>query len=90
MAGLTRVRKAPADVPLGSGSQIRIGKQITRRLRARYVYSVFNRTGGLQLRYQVTDRLSLQTEAGAETSAIDVLWEWQSKVPGNTKSELGR
>ena len=72
------------------GSQIRIGKQITRRLRARYVYSVFNRTGGLQLRYQVTDRLSLQTEAGAETSAIDVLWEWQSKVPGNTKSDLAR
>ena len=63
------------------GSQIRIGKQITQRLRARYVYSVFNRTGGLQLRYQVTDRLSLQTEAGAETSAIDLLWEWQSMVP---------
>jgi hypothetical protein len=26
----------------------------------------------------VTDRLSLQTEAGAMTNAIDVLWEWQS------------
>ena len=60
------------------GGEVRIGKQLTPRLRARYVYSVFNRTGGLQLRYQVTDRLSLQTEAGAATNAIDVLWEWQS------------
>ena len=60
------------------GGEVRIGKQLTPRLRARYVYSVFNRTGGLQLRYQVTDRLSLQTEAGAMTNAIDVLWEWQS------------
>ncbi len=64
--------------------EVRIGKQLTQRLRARYVYSVFNRTGGLQLRYRVTDRLSLQTETGATSNAIDVLWEWQSDSPARS------
>ena len=60
-------------------SAIVIGKQITPRLRARYVYSVFNRSGGVQLRYRITDNITLQTEAGAQTQAVDVLWEWPSK-----------
>ena len=30
-------------------------------------------------RYRITDNITLQTEAGAQTQAVDVLWEWPSK-----------
>ena len=67
------------DALTQSKSAIVVGKQLTQRLRARYVYSVFNRSGGVQLRYRINDNLTLQTEAGAQTKAVDVVWEWQSK-----------
>lgn len=62
--------------PLDSNAAaIMIGKRLTDRLSARYTYSIFNRTGGLMLRYQITDAFSVQTEAAATTRAIDLLWQ---------------
>lgn len=52
---------APLDREAGA---IMVGKQLTDRLYARYAYSLFNRTGGLVLRYRVRRNLSLQSEFG--------------------------
>jgi len=61
---------APLDRQAGA---IMVGKRLTDRLYARYEYSLFNRSGGLVLRYRVRPSLSLQTELGA-SRGVDVTY----------------
>jgi translocation and assembly module TamB len=44
--------------------ELMAGKQISPRLYMRYSYGLFNRIGGLLLRFSLNDRLSLETRSG--------------------------
>ena len=57
----------------GDTTALVAGKQLNRRLHARYAYGVFSRLGTLLLRYQMTQRLTLEAGAGEEQS-IDLLY----------------
>jgi translocation and assembly module TamB len=49
------------------------GKYLSPKLYVRYSYGLFNRIGGLLLRYDISDRLSLETQSGGEKS-MDILY----------------
>jgi translocation and assembly module TamB len=49
------------------------GKQLSPRMYMRYTYGLMNRVGGLLLRFQLSDRLSLETRTG-EHKAMDLLY----------------
>lgn len=44
------------------------GKYLSPRLYVRYSYGLFNRIGGLLLRYRINDKVSLETESGEQHS----------------------
>jgi translocation and assembly module TamB len=49
------------------------GKYLSPNLYLRYSYGLFNRIGGLLLRYRITDRLSIETQSG-EQKSMDLLY----------------
>lgn len=49
------------------------GKYLSRRVYVRYTYGLFNRIGGLLLRFRFNDRLSVETRSGDEKS-MDLLY----------------
>jgi translocation and assembly module TamB len=49
------------------------GKYLSPNLYFRYTYGLFNRIGGLLLRYRINDRLSLETRSG-EHNSMDLLY----------------
>ncbi len=49
------------------------GKYLSPNLYLRYSYGLFNRIGGLLLRYRITDRLSIETQSGDQKS-MDLLY----------------
>jgi translocation and assembly module TamB len=49
------------------------GKYLGPDLYLRYSYGLFNRIGGLLLRYRINDRLSLETQSG-EQKSMDLLY----------------
>jgi translocation and assembly module TamB len=53
--------------------ELMAGKQISPRMYMRYTYGLMNRVGGLLLRFQLSDRLSLETRTG-EHKAMDLLY----------------
>lgn len=57
----------------GDTTALVAGKQINKRLHARYAYGVFNRLGTLLLRYRLSRGLVLEAGAG-EVQSIDVLY----------------
>jgi translocation and assembly module TamB len=44
------------------------GKYLSPRLFIRYSYGLFNRIGGFLLRFNVNERLSIETRSGDQTS----------------------
>jgi translocation and assembly module TamB len=57
----------------GESTALVAGKQLNRRLYARYAYGVFSRLGTFLVRYRMTEKLTLEAASG-ETQAIDVLY----------------
>jgi translocation and assembly module TamB len=53
--------------------ELMAGKQLSPRMYMRYTYGLMNRIGGLLLRFQLSDRLSLETRTG-EHKAMDLLY----------------
>jgi translocation and assembly module TamB len=53
--------------------ELMAGKQISPRMYMRYTYGLINRVGGLLLRFQLSDHLSLETRTG-EYKAMDLLY----------------
>lgn len=49
------------------------GKYLSPKLYVRYTYGLFNRIGGLLLRYRISDRLSVETQSGDQKS-MDLLY----------------
>jgi translocation and assembly module TamB len=49
------------------------GKYLSPRVYIRYSYGLFNRIGGLLLRFKVNDRLSIETRSGDQKS-MDLLY----------------
>jgi translocation and assembly module TamB len=49
------------------------GKYLSPRVYIRYSYGLFNRIGGLLLRFRVNERLSIETRSGDEKS-MDLLY----------------
>jgi translocation and assembly module TamB len=49
------------------------GKYLSPRVYIRYSYGLFNRIGGLLLRFRVNERLSLETRSGDQKS-MDLLY----------------
>jgi translocation and assembly module TamB len=49
------------------------GKQINRRLYARYAYGVFTQIGNLLLRYQLSERFTIEVGAG-DSQSMDLLY----------------
>ncbi|MEE4300405.1 MAG: translocation/assembly module TamB domain-containing protein, partial [Pseudomonadales bacterium] len=60
------------DTGTGTGAVV-AGTRLSKRLYARYAYTLATRSSGLQLEYQISDRLSARTETGAVT-ALDLLY----------------
>ncbi|MDX1460656.1 MAG: translocation/assembly module TamB domain-containing protein, partial [Xanthomonadales bacterium] len=57
----------------GDGTALVAGKQINRRLHARYAYGVFSRIGTLLLRYRLSRRVALEASSG-ERQSLDILY----------------
>lgn len=57
----------------GDATALIAGKQINRRMYARYAYGIFTRLGTLLVRYRMTERLTLEAGTG-ENQSIDVLY----------------
>ena len=49
------------------------GKYLSPNLYFRYTYGLFNRIGGLLLRYRINERFSLETRSG-EHNSMDLLY----------------
>ncbi len=49
------------------------GKQLSPRIYIRYTYGLFNRIGGVLLRFDVTDRVSLETRSG-DYRSMDLIY----------------
>lgn len=62
----------------GDATALIAGKQVNKRLYARYAYGVFSRLGTLLLRYRLSNRLTLEAGAG-EVQSIDVLYTVESE-----------
>lgn len=66
-------QKLGLDVGVQSGTtdadtSLTIGRQLSSRLYADYVYGLFNETGAFQLVYKLTDHLNLTGQSGAQQS----------------------
>ena len=57
----------------GETTALVAGKQVNKRLYARYAYGVFSRLGTLLLRYRLSDRMTLEAGAG-DNQSIDILY----------------
>jgi translocation and assembly module TamB len=57
----------------GDTTALVAGKQLSSRLHARYSYGVFSRLGTLLLRYDLSQRLTLEAGAG-EIQSLDILY----------------
>jgi len=57
------IRNTEADA-----SEIMAGKYLSPNLYFRYSYGLFNRIGGILLRYKINDRFSLETRSGEQNS----------------------
>jgi translocation and assembly module TamB len=53
--------------------ELMAGKYVSPKVFIRYSYGLFNRIGGLLLRFEVNDRLSIETRSG-EANAVDFLF----------------
>jgi translocation and assembly module TamB len=53
--------------------ELMAGKQISPRLYIRYSYGLFNRIGGLLMRFSLSERLSLETRSG-DNRAMDLIY----------------
>jgi translocation and assembly module TamB len=53
--------------------ELMAGKYLSPKLYIRYSYGLFNRLGGLLLRFKVNDRLSIETRSG-EQKSMDLLY----------------
>ena len=53
--------------------ELQAGKYLSPKVFLRYSYGLFNRIGGLLLRFEVNDRLSIETRSG-EHNAVDLLY----------------
>lgn len=53
--------------------ELMAGKQLSSRVYARYTYGLFNRVGGLLLRFRLTDNLDLEARTG-DYQAMDLLY----------------
>jgi translocation and assembly module TamB len=63
--GLDELTVASTDTDAGA---LMAGKYLSPRVFIRYSYGLFNRIGGLLLRFNVNDRLSIETRSGDQTS----------------------
>lgn len=57
----------------GETTALVAGKQVNKRLYARYAYGVFSRLGTLLLRYRLSERMTLEAGAG-DNQSIDILY----------------
>ena len=57
----------------GESTALVAGKQLNRRLYARYAYGVFSRLGTFLLRYRMSEKLTLEAATG-EIQSIDVVY----------------
>ncbi|MEM7282636.1 MAG: translocation/assembly module TamB domain-containing protein, partial [Pseudomonadota bacterium] len=57
----------------GEDGQVLAGKQLGRRLYLQYAFGIFDKIGSVLLRYQLTDRLTFESESGAEQS-LDLIY----------------
>ncbi|NNL95658.1 MAG: hypothetical protein HKO64_08550 [Xanthomonadales bacterium] len=57
----------------GQGTALVAGKQLNKRLYARYAYGVFSRLGTLLLRYKLSRRLAIEAASG-ERQSLDILY----------------
>jgi translocation and assembly module TamB len=62
------IRNTEADA-----SEIMAGKYLSPNVYFRYSYGVFNRIGGILLRYRINDRFSLETRSG-EYNSMDFFY----------------
>jgi translocation and assembly module TamB len=53
--------------------ELMAGKYLSPNVYIRYSYGLFNRIGGLLLRFKVNDRLSIETRSG-EQKSMDLLY----------------
>jgi translocation and assembly module TamB len=60
----------PTDTDAGA---LMAGKYLSPKLYVRYSYGLFNRIGGLLLRFRINDRLSIETRSG-EQKSMDLLY----------------
>lgn len=68
--GLDELSVRPTDVDAGA---LMAGKYLSPKVYIRYSYGLFNRIGGLLLRFRVNDRLSIETRSG-EQKSMDLLY----------------
>ncbi len=57
----------------GETTALVAGKQVNKRLYARYAYSAFSRLGTLLLRYRLSERVVLEAGTG-DSQSIDILY----------------
>ena len=57
----------------GEGTALVAGKQINKRLYARYAYGVFSRLGTILLRYKLSRRVAIEAASG-ERQSLDILY----------------
>lgn len=62
--------ESPMDEESGA---VVVGKDLSKRLHARYTYGIHSRAGGLVLEYRISDSLSVRSEAGT-TNAVDLIF----------------
>ncbi len=68
--GLDEFTVQPTENDAGA---LMAGKYLSPKLYVRYTYGLFNRIGGLLLRYRITDRFSVETQSGDQKS-MDFLY----------------
>ena len=68
--GLDELTVEATDADAG---ELMAGKQISPRVYMRYSYGLFNRLGGLLMRFRLNDRLSLETRSG-DYKAMDLMY----------------
>jgi translocation and assembly module TamB len=73
--GLDELTVGSTDTDAGA---LMAGKYLSPKVYIRYSYGLFNRIGGLLLRFKVNDRLSLETRSGDEKS-MDLLYTVEKK-----------
>jgi len=72
--GLDELTVQPTSADAG---ELMAGKRISPRLYVRYSYGLFNRIGGLLMRFNMTDRVSLETRSG-DYRSMDLIYTVES------------